>query len=322
MSAIYWSQLVAQGYGAVPSGGGGEPDPGGGTPDPPPPGGFTHGIQVTATNVGPTTSSLTNVGDVTTTSNGQVIQNIRCTSLTIRHNVTVKNVEILPPYTESGAGYSIKHNTHAVHARFENCRVWCRDATSKGVAINSGGGTSDWFQCVFHGGEDNIYMKGTGISALTGYAHRFVECWFGDLQRFGSSHSDCVQIDGGPYGCSVVRCKILSFNVPVGTDPYVSAPATISAEFRGGGGFIATYPGSGFVAIGNTLIQDCYMDGGNITCDLDPPETAGPTPSKVIGNKFGRLSQFDTIVLSPGTNEAHDNVYADNNQPVPGGNLS
>lgn len=319
MMPVYFSQLIPQALGTI-TGGGGE-DPGGGTPDPPPPGGFTHGEQVTATNVGPTTSNLTNVGDVTTTSNNQIIQNIRCTSLTIRHNCTIRNVEVLPASTTHG-GYAVKHNTNAVHARFENCRIWCRDATSKGFAGNSGGATSDWFQCVFHGGEDNVYVKGSGLSAATGYGHRFVECWFGDLQRFGNSHSDCVQIDGGPHGIALVRCKVLSFNVPEGTDPFVSAPATISTEFRGGGGFIATYPGSNFVQIGTTLIQDCYMDGGNVTCDLDPPEADGPTPSRVIGNKFGRLSQFSALVLSPGTVEAHGNVYADNNQPVPGGNLT
>jgi hypothetical protein len=319
MMPIYFSQLIPQALGTVTSGGG--EDPGGGTPDPPPVGGFTHGIQVSATNVGPTTSNLTNVGDVTTTSNGQIIQNIRCTSLTIRHNCTVRNVEVLPPYTVSGAGYSVRHNQTATHAKFENCRIWCRDATSKGFVSNTSGATSDWFQCVFHGGEDNTLIKGTGLSAATGYGHRFIECWFGDIQRVGASHSDTIQIDGGPYGVAVIRCRVDCFNVPVGSDPYVSAPATISNEFRGGGAFIATY-GANPVQIGNTLLQDSYFNGGNNCVDLDPPEMDGPTPSKVINNKWGRFIQFNAIVLSPGTNEAHGNVFADNNQPVPGGNLS
>lgn len=317
---LYWSQLMPQAFGTVAVDPG-DPGGGGGTPDPPPVGGFIHGIQVTASNVGPTTSNLTNVGELTTTSNNQIIQNVRCTSLTIKHNCTIRNVEVLPATTTHG-GYAVKHNTNAVHAKFENCRIWCRDATSKCFAGNSNGATSDWFQTVFHGGEDNIYIKGTAVSSATGYGHRFVECWFGDLQRFGGSHSDCLQIDGGPFGVAVIRSRLNCFNVPEGSDPYISSPATISNEFRGGGCFIATYPGTGGVQIGNTLLQDSYFDGGNICVDLDPPELPGPTPSQVINNKFGRFIQFDTINLSSGTNEAHGNVYADNNQPVPGGNLT
>jgi hypothetical protein len=253
--------------------------------------GVTHGQQLTRTNIGPA-GPLQASGPITTSQDGQVFENLNIAgSLDVRHHVTLRNCQIIGELGLGNAGYTIKHQRDLGRKlTLRNCRIITRSANTKGL-VSWGNGQIDAADSVFLGGTDNVYLK-PGTAPATGFAHTFTRCWFGDVQRYPGSHSDCIQIDGGAGGVLFDRCSINSFSLRDGEDP---TTAQASVDSRASGGLILTYPSTAPEQIRRVHLLNSYLDGGNYTLDTAPPDGPVPTDIAITGNTFGLHHTYGPI---------------------------
>ncbi|WP_329101635.1 hypothetical protein OG792_21625 [Micromonospora sp. NBC_01699] len=258
--------------------------------------GITHGQQLTRTNIGPT-GPLVASGPIVTTRDGQVFENLDIAGyLDVRHDVTLSNCQIVGSLDQGNAAYTIKHQRDLGRKlTLRNCRIITRSPNTKSLA-SWGNGQTDATDTLFLGGTDNVYLK-PGTAPATGFAHTFTRCWFGDVQRYPGSHSDCVQVDGGIGGVLLDRCSINSFSLQTGEDP---TTAQASVDSRASGGLILTYQSSVPDQIRRVHLVDSYLDGGNYTLDTAPPD--GPLPTDVVltGNTFGLHHTYGPIHTASG----------------------
>ena len=267
--------------------------------------GVTHGRQLTRTNIGPT-GPLQASGPIITSQNGQVFENLNITgSLDVRHDVTLNNCQIIGDLGQGNAGYTIKHQRDLGRKlTLRNCRIITRSANTKGL-VSWGNAQTDAADTLFLGGTDNVYLK-PGTAPATGFAHTFTRCWFGDVQRYSGSHSDCLQIDGGAGGVLLDRCSINSFSLQPGEDP---TTAQASVDARASGGLILTYQSSVPEQIARIRLLASYLDGGNYTLDTAPPDGPMPTDILIAGNTFGLHHTYGPIRAGSGQTQ-RDNTWA------------
>ncbi|RKR86830.1 hypothetical protein BDK92_1098 [Micromonospora pisi] len=267
--------------------------------------GMTHGQQLTRSNIGPT-GPLQPSGPIVTTQDDQVFENLDITGfLDVRHNVTLRNCQIVGDLGQGNAAYTIKHQRNLGRKlTLHNCRVITRSPNTKGL-VSWGNGQTDAADSLFLGGTDNVYLK-PGTAPASGFAHTFTRCFFGDVQRTPGSHSDCFQIDGGAGGVLLDRCSINSFSLATGEDP---TTAQASVNSRASGGLILTYPSGAPEQIDRVQVVNCYFDGGNYTLDTVPPD--GPVPTEVVlaGNTFGLHHTYGPIRTGQGQ-VTRDNTWA------------
>ena len=139
-----------------------------------------------ATNTGvPKGATLTNSGSITTSSSGQVIQNLNITGLIhVKHdNVIIRNVRINGPF---GRWAAISSDNNAKGAVIEDCEVnGNRTLGSYGIGI---GGTVR--RCKVWGVENGLTPQSNAL-----YEDNYVY----SLNPSGNDpHTDAVPIQGGP----------------------------------------------------------------------------------------------------------------------------
>ncbi|MFI6763627.1 hypothetical protein ACIBF5_31335 [Micromonospora sp. NPDC050417] len=267
--------------------------------------GITHGQQLTRTNIGPI-GPLQPSGPIVTSRDGQVFDNLDIAgSLDVRHDVTLRNCQIVGALGQGNAAYTIKHQRDLGRKlTLRNCRIITRSPNTKGL-VSWGNGQTDAADTLFLGGTDNVYLK-PGTAPASGFAHTFTRCFFGDVQRTPGSHSDCFQIDGGDGGVLLDRCSINSFSLETGEDP---TTAQASVDSRASGGLILTYPSGTPDQIRRVQALNCYFDGGNYTLDTAPPDGPDPTDIVLTGNTFGLHHTYGPIRIGPGQ-VTRDNTWA------------
>lgn len=255
------------------------------------PTGITHGRQLTRTKVGPS-GPLQPSGPIVTTAHGQVFEGLDIAGyVDVRHDVTLINCRVVGDVSVGNAGYTIKHQRSLGRTlTLRNCAVITRSPNTKGL-VSWGHGFTVAADCLFGGGTDNIYLK-PNTAGPDGFAHRFVRCWFGDIQRIPGSHSDAIQIDGGIGGVLIDRCSINAFALLSGEDP-TTAQAQVTS--RASGGVILTYPSTNPEQIHRVHVVACYLDGGNYTLDVGPPDGPTPTDVAVAGCEFGLHHTYGPI---------------------------
>jgi hypothetical protein len=291
---------------------------------PPQPGSITHGTQIPSTSlaaldvIGPR-GTLTAWTGSSTLSGTQVIENRSFTNalLTIASgaNITLRNCRIVSP--ASSSTYTIR-NTAGGGARLflDSCEIVTRAATTTPRCVYQSGDVSTRARrTIMRGGIDSIISTASGSpgafatgNSLVPNARLFLEeCWFGDIQRVGTSHSDPVQIDAGGF-MVMRRCNLLSFNVPVGSDPLTARTNPATADL-GGGGLIATQNSSNPVRVSHLVFENNRFEGGNYTVDVAPSDGFAVTDVSSTGNRFGLRHRFGPQRL-PGGSVNRDNRWA------------
>lgn len=265
-------------------------------------GGIAHGEQATRTNIGPT-GPLTPTPGFTTTADGAVYEGLEISGgIVVRHHTTLRGCRVVGPEVTGKAGYTIRHTADLGKVlRLEDCEVVTRYAETKGIVAWGAFGIHAE-RTIVRGGTDNVYLK-PAVSLIDGgdgeaYGAVLRECWLGHLQRFAGSHSDCVQVDGGAGGVLLDRCRIESYSLPAGADPYIYAGEPTDL---GSGGIIATYPSAGPDPIARLRVRSCWVEGGNWTLDLAPPDGPAPAGCEVADTRFGLAHRYGPLRTPAGT---------------------
>lgn len=279
-----------------------EPDP---TEQPRPPDGqFIHGEQINKSVIG-WGGTLTEWTGGSSFSGTQVIENTRISNrlLTIAKGATItfRNCQIIG---------SLSANTYTIKAiagggqrvTLENCEVISRAGTQSARCLATWDDASIHARrTIFRGGIDNIYCNGPNSPGLIPTGDPVVpmarvlleECWFGDVERIGTSHTDCIQFDGGGYAV-LRRNRIMSYNIERGSDTLTTAADNTS---RASGGIIATQLSSNPSKISRLVLRDNWAEGGNYTVDVNPSDGLPVTEVVATGNRFGINHQFGALRL-------------------------
>lgn len=260
-------------------------------------GGFAHGEQVVRGSVGPV-GPLTAVAGFNTTADGAVYDNLEIVGgLGVRHHTTLRNCRIVGSPSAGSAGYTVKHvQGTGKRLVLEDCEVLTRSAVTKGLVMYGNGGLYA-ARTAFRGGTDNVYCKPAGAH-FEGFAGVLRECWFGDVQRYTGSHSDCVQVDGSAGGLLLERVRIESYSLPVGADPLT---AQADGSQLASGGLILTQNSSNPDQIARVHVVDSWVEGGNYTVDTAPPDGLTPLDCRIEGNRFGLAHRYGPLRYGAGT---------------------
>lgn len=288
-------------------------------------------IQVGA-QIGPT-------GTLTTASAGtfsgtQTISNKTITGTVViaaGANITFSNCRLIG----SGADSYVVSVTRGGGSRctLEDCEVIQTSGDSKAITM-FGDGNLRLVRTIVRGGEDNVFIDcansagvwSTGDSLVPNARVWAVECWFGDCMRHSGSHTDCFQIDGGGYTL-IDKCRIMAYNIPVGSSPLTTRVENPATAERGGGGLILTQKESDPHRISNVAIRRSWWEGGNVSCDMGPTDGLPVTATAATNNKAGLRHQFSTIrggITRGGnvwgqTGVTEPGVSVVAGQPIPGG---
>ena len=266
------------------------------------------------------TGSLTEWTDSTTLSGTQVIENRSFTN-TLVHiaagaDITLRNCLLQGPLGQTS--YTIRSvQGGESKLNLENCLLICRTTESTSPrALTYWGATSvRAYRCVFRGGIDNVYsntdpsagLHAAGDALVTNARTLFEECWFGDVQRVESSHSDGIQFDGGGYAV-IRRCRIMGYSLPVGSDPLTTRVTSPSSADLSSGVLIATQNSGDPNQLTHIALRDSWFEGGNYTVDMDPPDGLPPQDMAASGCRWGIRHQFGPLRL-PGGSTNVDNRW-------------
>lgn len=288
-------------------------------PPPPPdpgsqPSSFTHGKEITRQSVG-WTGTLTAYTGPATLSGTQTITDklIDGQILTIARgsDITLRNCRIIGP--ASATTYTLRHNLGGgSKLTLDRCEVITRaGALSARCLAMWDDGSFRALRSVFRGGIDNCFFNApnspgafpTGDPLVPNARVLLEDCWFGDLERIGSSHSDNIQFDGGGYAV-LRRVRLMCYSIPRGTDT-LTTTTTQSSEL-GSGGLIATQDSSNPRQISHIAVRDSWWEGGNYTIDLAPSDGLPVHTIAASGNKFGLAHQFGPLRLPAGSTSSNN----------------
>lgn len=281
-----------------------EPEPE--EPPRPPDGQFLHGEQITKNVIG-WGGTLTEWPGLSTLSGTQVIENRTITdkivTIAAGANITLRNCRIVGPLAANT--YTIKANTGGgLKLWLDNCEVISRAGTGSARCIATWDDSSVYARrTIFRGGIDNFFSSGPNSPGLWATGDPVVpmarvlleECWFGDLERIGTSHTDNIQIDAGGYAV-IRRCRIMCYNIPRGTDTLTT---TADGSSRASGGVLTTQDSSKPRQISHVVLRDNWAEGGNYTIDVNPSDGLPVHTYAATGNRFGINHQFGALRLPP-----------------------
>ncbi|MEZ6003178.1 MAG: LamG-like jellyroll fold domain-containing protein [Planctomycetota bacterium] len=226
------------------------------------------------TNTGPNNpSNLSNVGGMTITQDGYVLENVRIfgTVVVQANNVTIRNFILDAGFAPYGIK-SINGNTGLV---IEDGEIYNVD--SAGVY----GSNFSAFRLNIH------ESGGDGIKTVS---NALVEaCWVHHLGMNPGAHADCNQTRQG--GNLIFRGN------------YFDLPIDIGAPYKQNACWIVQ---TGEGPVDNVLIEGNWIEGGNYSLFIVNKYTAGsnlpnygdPTNCRVINNRFGRAYRFGPITTT------------------------
>lgn len=224
--------------------------------------------------------------------------------------VTMVNCMVVGPEPPVPNGTNTVRGTDAGGSiDMTNVTVITRAANARGVVFTSTS-TIRMTRCKILGGTDALALNAFGtVNLFEGYAAVVRETYIGDLMDPDlDPHSDAIQTDRGDgAGILIERCRIESFNLPVGEDPTTASADPATAE-TGNAAIIATQNSSNPGLIGRMDILDNWVDGGNYTVYTNPEDGITPTGGVISGNKFGLRHNFGPFI--PGPNDTvSDNTW-------------
>ena len=180
--------------------------------------------------------------------------------------------------------------TRATASKTPRCvTVWGTNNVRAERTIFRGG-----IDCIFHNPSNSPGLFATGDPLVPMARGWFVNCWFGDYQRVGTSHSDAFQCDGGGY-LLVDACRIMAYNVPEGSDPLTERITDPFDCELGGGGMLLTQDSGKPVQISNVAVRRSWLEGGNYTADLAPSDGLPVRDTSVTDCRFGRRTRYGPL---------------------------
>jgi len=288
------------------------------SPPPPPPNPITvdHGSDLAATSfevasqIGPR-GELTQWDGGTTLSGTQVIENrvFGFVRIAAGADITMRNCRVI-----SGLGtvsYAINHTAGGEsRLTMEDCEIVTRTVDSfspRCIAVWNPGNFRA-VRTIFRGGIDNCYFNApasggvfsTGDPQVPMARIHLSECWFGDIQRVATSHSDGMQFDGGGFAV-IDRCRIMGYSLPVGSDPLETRVTDPDTAPFASGPIIATQNSSNPSQLSNIVVKSSRIEGGNYTVDLNPGDGLPPNSMTVRDCEFGYRFNFGPLRLPPGS---------------------
>lgn len=264
---------------------------------------FTHGDQITKTNIGPT-GTLTPFTGTISAVDGQIIENLEITgspaiNVKAGAQVIIRNCRLIGLSTTAAAGYTLKATAAGgLYVQVEDCEIITRYAQTKSIAM-SGDGHISVKRTVLRGGTDDVFYStppnspgviATGDSRLPLARVLMEECWVGDQQFFTGAHNDGIQIDGGGYTC-VRRCYISGFRMAAGADPLTTSATETTADLANSA-LITTQNSSNPSQISYVVLENSYVNGGNYTVYMTAPDGLPMNHMFMTGNKFGLVFRF------------------------------
>jgi hypothetical protein len=296
---------------------------------------FTHGEQIQKSLIGPS-GSLTPSGSLSSIKDGTVIESKEVTgsvSIAAGAKVTIRNTRIIGALNAPAGAYTVKATAGGgLHVTLDNCEVICRSGLSKTVAM-SGDGNITVRKTLLRGGQDALYVNplnspgviSTGDPDIPMARVLVEDSWLGDMVRVSGGHVDCCQIDGGGY-VLVLRSKLPGFNLPIGTDPL---NASVDATELANSAVICSQNSTNPVQISYVKLDSNWLDGGNYTAALAPPDGLPVHHAWALNNRFGlqhryaptrfpvEITKFGNVWGLSGSTVCCGNVTA--GQPVSGG---
>ncbi|HPF13095.1 MAG: LamG domain-containing protein [Planctomycetes bacterium] len=252
-------------------------------------GGSGDGQRPGPTNTGPTNVSiLQNVGGMTITQDGAVIENVRVSGTIVieANNVTIRNFIV-------DAGYA----PYAITATGGNYGIVLEDGEL--VNVNSahiyGGGFSAFRLNLHESGGDGF--KATNDVLVEG-------CWVHHLGTNDGAHADCNQTRWGSN--FIFRGNFFDLPIDIG-QPYKQNACFIMQTGDG--------------PIDNILIENNWLTGGNFTVYVEnkwngsasSPNYGDPTNVRLLNNRFGREFRYGPLNIT-GTVLISGNRWDDNDQ--------
>ncbi len=235
------------------------------------PGSSGSGIRPGPTNTGPSNPSiLQNVGGMTITQDGAVIENVRVFGvIDVRaNNVTIRNFVI----DAGNQPYAIKCNNGTYGTVIEDGELF-----NVNSAHIIGSGFSAFRLNMHHSGGDGF--KASSDALVEG-------CWVHHLGTNPGSHADCDQTRQG--GNLIFRGN------------YMDLPVDIGAPYKQNACWIIQ---TGDGPIDNVLIENNWINGGNYSIfvenkhDTNPslPDYGDPTNVRILNNRFMRDFRFGPL---------------------------
>lgn len=249
-------------------------------PPPAPPTGYPD---ASTTGV-PAGTTLTSSGTVSTSSAGQVIQNLSIAGyLNVNHNnVTVRRCRI----RGGRATPTVNIASGVTGFVIEDSEIDMAGSGKVGI------GYSNWAarRCNIHGGEDGAKMEHS-TELRDSYIHHL-------LRPDTGSHGDCIQSVKG-NGITIVHNTLLAYNPT--TDDFMNSVLQLTDT-----------TGSADGSQTNVTFTDNLVGGGNYTVNLRMTGTG-----LFARNRFRRNFRYGPINNMRGiTYQAATNVYDDTGQPV------
>lgn len=242
-----------------------------------------------ASNTG-TSGTLTNSGSVTTTANGQVIQNLRINDGQIRvlhKNVTIRNCYINYSNYVWGIDGDYASNGNPEGMLVENCEFYAYSAQSNSAVLTNK--DTEIRYCNAHGSSNGFMIGAGGANIHHSYVH--------DMDSTNADpHYDAIQGGGGWTGCTISNNRLESYDtscILLQTEFGAYSNVTISnnllmSVLSGVASFIYLR-GSAPGTVGTCTVTNNVMTGSAYAGVADL--TNGPTSLTWTGNidQYGQL---------------------------------
>lgn len=276
---------------------------------------FTHGKQITKSNIGLSDPDALERSDSIDTTDGQVIENQEIhgrVEVGAGHHVVLRNCRVIGPPELSSSSYALGCTQEGgLLVEIENCEFVTRSEVTNTLTL-WGDANISIRRSIFRGGETGAYFNpqrdpgliDSGDPGVPNARVLLEECWFGDLLTHPESHIDCIQIDGGGY-IVLRRIKSMAFHLRPGADP-LETEANI--HDMASAAAILTQNSSNPDQISNVAVRDSYFDGGNYCVDTKAGDGKNPKRIYVTGCRWGIHHRFAPFRYGSGTTH-HNNAW-------------
>ena len=244
----------------------------------PPPAGVYPDANSTGVPVGAVLVASTS--SITTSAAGQIIElKAHTGTITVNHaNVIIRKCRFT-----SGAAITIRNNS--TNLLIEDCEFDTPASAGPIVAYNN----YTIRRCDMHGMTEGPRISGSNVVIEDSFLHH--------MRPYASNHADAIQQVSGS-SCRISRCNLQPYNPTTG-------------DFNNAGFQFGDDQGS----TRGTIVEDCYMNGGNYTVNGGGAGTTTATAS-FARNKFGHDHRYGIKAnLGPGVTWDASNGYADFDPP-------
>lgn len=208
--------------------------------------------------IGVSSGSLTNTGATTYSTNGQTITGRRFTGTV---SITGSNITLSGCQIDLAGSFSKGIYVTGNNVTIEDCTIFATSGQSMYMCIHASGGTGLMIRRVnATGGENVVTIETSGVTIEDSYLHHPSNA------SNPGGHKDVIEVYGGS-DTLIQRSRLVH-------DADETAVINIAPWF-------------GSTSVANTIVQDCYIDGGIMHFVVDLQSTGTITYTKVLRNDMG-----------------------------------